>query len=112
MSKETGAWRVVAQLNALDPDYPAGVTVDGLEIALHRVGDEVYATSNICSHAFALLSDGEIEGFEVFCPLHGGGFDVRTGEAKSPPCVEKINVYRVRLEGQSVSINIGGDHNE
>ena len=112
MSGETGPWRVVAQLDALEPGYPTGLSVDGVNIALHRVGDEVYATSNICSHAFAFLSDGEIEGYEVFCPLHGGSFDVRTGKALSPPCVEKINVYEVRLDTRSVSVNIGGAHNE
>ena len=108
MSSDIGAWRSVAQIDALETGYPTRVTVDGLELALHRVGNEVHATSNICSHAFALLSDGESEGFEVFCPLHGGSFDVRTGEPRSPPCVDKINIYPVRLDGRSVLINIGG----
>jgi nitrite reductase/ring-hydroxylating ferredoxin subunit len=105
-------WHAVGQLDALDPQYPTRVTVEGVDIALCRIGDEVFATSNMCSHAFAFLSDGFLEGFEVFCPLHEGSFDVRTGEAKSLPCQEPIDVFEVKLEGNAVFVAIDSKKEE
>jgi len=108
MTDQVMQWRAVGILDALDPQYPTRVSVDGVDIALCRVGDEVFATSNMCSHAFAFLSDGFIEGFEIFCPLHEGSFDVRTGEARSLPCREPIEVFEVKLEGNEILVAIQG----
>ncbi|MDF2118814.1 non-heme iron oxygenase ferredoxin subunit [Roseiarcaceae bacterium H3SJ34-1] len=104
MNDQVIHWHAVGQLDALDPQYPTRISVEGLDIALCRVGDEVFATSNMCSHAFAFLSDGFIEDFEIFCPLHEGSFDVRTGEAKSLPCREAIEVFAVKLEGNEIFV--------
>ena len=61
-------------------------------MALCLVKGEVFAIDNICSHASALLSNGYLEGHELFCPLHGGSFDVRTGEAVAAPCTVDLKV--------------------
>jgi nitrite reductase/ring-hydroxylating ferredoxin subunit len=39
--------------------------VGAIEVALCRNGDRVFAVNNVCTHAFARLSDGFIEGTEV-----------------------------------------------
>lgn len=102
-------WHKVATLSDIDPDYPSRIKIGKRDIALYRVEASVYATGNVCSHAFALLSDGFVEGFEIFCPLHGGSFDVRTGEPKSPPCMEPIDTFPCRIEGDDVYIRIDTD---
>jgi len=106
MNEKVLQWHAVGQFDALDPQYPTRVSADGVDIALCRIGDEVFATSNMCSHAFAFLSDGFIEGHEVFCPLHEGSFDVRTGEAKSLPCREAIEVFAVKREGNEIFVAV------
>ena len=106
MNEKVLQWHAAGQFDALDPQYPARVSVDGVDIALCRIGDEVFAISNMCSHAFAFLSDGFIEGHEVFCPLHEGSFDVRTGEAKSLPCREAIEVFQVKRDGNEIFVAI------
>ena len=50
-----------------------GIELGDLQIAVYNVDGEFYATDNICTHAFALLSDGFLDGDVVECPLHGGG---------------------------------------
>ena len=60
------------------------------------VGGRLYATANVCSHAFSYLSDGEIDGYELVCAMHGGSFDVRTGEAVRPPCEDPIATYPLK----------------
>jgi naphthalene 1,2-dioxygenase ferredoxin component len=99
-------WRRAAALSELDPDYPKRVKLGSRDIALYLVEGSVFATENTCTHAFALLSDGFIDGFEIFCPLHGGSFDVRTGEPKSPPCMEPIGTFPCRVENDDVYVQI------
>ena len=48
----------------------AGVVVDGRQVLLHRSGGELYAIDDLCSHAGALLSRGEVTDCVVTCPLH------------------------------------------
>ena len=55
----------------------------GLNLALYHVGDAWFCTDNICTHAFALLTDGWLEGHVIECPLHGGQFDIRTGKGQA-----------------------------
>ena len=102
-------WRRVAQLSQLEPGYPTRVEVGAHEIALYLVGATVYATSDVCSHAYARLSDGHVENFEIVCPLHGGSFDVRTGEALSEPCTGPITVFDCRIEDDSILVRIDDD---
>jgi 3-phenylpropionate/trans-cinnamate dioxygenase ferredoxin subunit len=69
------------------------------------VGDEVFATSNICSHAYAELSDGEVKGFVIECWLHGADFDLRTGKALTLPAIEPIETYRVERDENQLTIS-------
>jgi naphthalene 1,2-dioxygenase system ferredoxin subunit len=83
-------------------DDVVGVAVDGRDIALYAVGEEVYATDNICTHGHARLCDGFLEGHEIECPLHQGKFDVRTGQATCAPPTEAVRSYSVKIEGGRV----------
>ena len=88
--------------DSIDPEYPVMAQLGEVEVVLCRVDDEVFALGNICTHAFARLSDGFQDGTQVFCPLHQGSFDVRTGAAVAAPCFEPVPSYPVRVEDGSV----------
>jgi len=62
-------------------------------IAVARIGDEVYAFDDTCTHAACSLADGELEGATVVCPCHMGQFDLKTGEVLDGPPPDPINVY-------------------
>ncbi|WP_372801683.1 FAD-dependent oxidoreductase [Paracoccus seriniphilus] len=85
-----------------------GVEVDGLRLALFALDGEIHATGNICTHAFALLTDGHVENGCVECPLHQGLFDIRTGRAQGTPVTKDIATYDVRIEDGIVWINTEG----
>ena len=91
-------------------DVPKGgvlaVEVDGVEIALVRDGDEVYAIADECSHAAIPLSEGDVEGCEIECWLHGSRFDVRTGEPVNLPATEPVQTYPIKLEGDTILVNV------
>ena len=74
-------WKPVAKAGELAPGQMKRVFVEGIDIALCNLGGEYHAIDNICTHAYACLTDGYFEGAVLECPLHGGRFDVRTGAA-------------------------------
>ena len=85
-----------------------GVSVGEEQIALYNLNGEIYATSNICTHAFALLSDGWLDGEVIECPLHAGRFEVKTGKGLGPPIPCDIKTYPVRVVGDDVQVRLGG----
>ncbi|WP_460900681.1 non-heme iron oxygenase ferredoxin subunit [Paraburkholderia jirisanensis] len=100
------SWLNVARLSDLTPEYPAACSVSGHRIAVYLVDGAVYATSNICTHQFALLSDGYLENGEIECPLHQGRFDVRSGKALCSPLTVDLATYEVEVRGDEVWIRI------
>lgn len=104
MTGEAGRWCRAAGLAEVPEDDPLGVEVEGVAIALYRVEGRYHATSNVCTHAFALLSDGLLDGCEIECPLHNGRFDVRTGRALSSPAETDLKVFPVRVEGDELQV--------
>lgn len=59
---------------------------------------EYFVTDDICSHGAAALSEGELMGYEILCPHHHGGFDIRSGMPTRAPCVIAIRSYAVRVD--------------
>ena len=94
-------------------DIPEGearrVTVDGTEIALVNLGDGQFAAvDDVCSHAEASLSEGEVdvEDEAIECPRHGSTFDLRTGRPRSLPATVPISTYPVKVEGDTILIEL------
>jgi len=85
---------------------PQRIEKNGESICVARVGDEVFAISDTCSHSEASLSEGDILGFKIECWLHGAEFDVRTGEALTPPAVAPVKSYPVTIDGDSVTVEM------
>ena len=86
----------------------AEVGADGINYdTTASTGDgEFYATDDICTHAYASLSEGYIEDGCVECPLHAGLFDIKTGKAQGVPVTEDIKTYPVRVEGENIYIEL------
>jgi 3-phenylpropionate/trans-cinnamate dioxygenase ferredoxin component len=82
------------------------VEVDGVEIAVVRNGDDFYAVRDECSHAAIPLSEGEVDGCEIECWLHGSTFDLRTGKPTVLPATEPVPIYPVRIEGDDVLVDV------
>jgi nitrite reductase/ring-hydroxylating ferredoxin subunit len=82
------------------------VTVRGDLVGLYRRGEEVFAISDICTHEYAHLTDGDFEcdDLEVECPLHGSRFNVQTGEVRILPATKPVNTYQVKIEGDVVLV--------
>jgi 3-phenylpropionate/trans-cinnamate dioxygenase ferredoxin subunit len=84
---------------------PGGVKrIEEPPIAIFNVGGTYFAISDTCTHAEGSLSEGTLEGETVECPLHGARFDLRTGEALTPPAVEPVQAFRVVLQENAIYV--------
>ena len=99
-------WVKAADRSALNDGEVIGVIVNGREIALYETDGEIFATDDICTHAYAKLSDGWMEKGEIECPLHAGRFEIKTGKATAPPCIDDIKTYPVRVEGDAIQVKL------
>ena len=85
---------------------PIRIEKDGKSICVTRVGDEVFAVDDTCTHSDASLSEGDVTGFKIECWLHGAEFDLRTGEALTLPANIPLQAYAVSIDGNAVTVEI------
>ncbi len=97
----------IGGLDILDRDKGIRVTIGDDRIAMFRVGDEVYAIGDRCSHAEASLAEGDVYGTDVECPRHGSEFDMKTGEPLQPPATRPVPTYEVSIEDGTVYLIMG-----
>ncbi len=90
----------------VEPGSVLAVDVDGVEVAIVRDGDDWYAIRDECSHAAIALSEGDVEGCEIECWLHGSRFDLRTGKPTGLPATEPVAIYPVTVEGDDVLVDV------
>ena len=93
-------------MSQLQQGKPVKIEKNGKTICVSRVGDEVFAVDDTCSHSDASLAEGDITDFKIECWLHGAEFDLRTGEALTPPAVAPLHTYGVHVDGDSVTVEI------
>ncbi len=98
-------------LEELAPDSARRVVVEGREIAVVRIGDDVYAIGDTCSHAEVSLSEGWVEPDDcaIECVAHGAMFDLETGEPLSLPATKAVPVYQVAVVDGAVVLTLGSE---
>lgn len=93
-------------LTQLQENKPVRLEKNGQAVCVTRVGQEVFAVADTCTHAEASLAEGDITGFKIECWLHGAEFDLRSGEALTLPATQSLKTYAVHVDGDSVTIEI------
>jgi len=107
MTEDEADWVRAAARGDLTEGEVLGVEVGGRSIALYDADGSLYATDNVCTHAYACLSDGWLAGEVIECPLHAARFDIRTGKVLDPPATEDLKTYPVRVVGDEIQVRIG-----
>ena len=69
-------------------------------MAVYNADGALYATQGACTHRGGPLSEGDLAGHVVTCPLHGSQFDVTTGQVLQGPATEPLTCYRVIVDGE------------
>ena len=82
------------------------VEVEGRSLVIFNIADQLFAIGDIYSHDDGPVGDGDLEGFNIVCPRHGGEFDVRSGQAMQMPAVVDIPAYPVRVKDGMIEVGI------
>jgi naphthalene 1,2-dioxygenase ferredoxin component len=103
----TEGWVPVAAATDVGVGTMRAAQGSGQSIVVFNVDGSYYATSNVCTHQFAHLSDGWFEGRLIECPLHAGQFDVTTGKGMGPPITCDVRTFPVRVNGDMIEVYLG-----
>jgi naphthalene 1,2-dioxygenase system ferredoxin subunit len=106
MSGEDAGWVRAAARSDLAEGEVIGVEIAGRSIALYDADGNLFATDNICTHAYACLSDGWLDGDVIECPLHAARFDIRSGKVLDPPATEDLKTYPVRIVDGEIEVRL------
>ena len=82
------------------------IHVGDKDISIFNVEGEFYAIDDMCSHAEASLAEGEVFDCKIECPLHGAEFDLKTGEALTPPASKSVSCYQTSTDESSIYIEV------
>ena len=99
---------VVCAFDSLAPGSATRFDVDGVAVAVVRIGDDVYAIGDVCSHGEVSLSEGEVlcDEKELECWKHGSAFSLETGEPQTLPAIRPVPVFVARVVDGNVEISI------
>ncbi len=78
---------------------------EAVQVAVFKTSHGIFALEDRCPHRGGPLSQGEIDGQFVFCPMHGWKIDLASGQAQLPGrgCAKKI---AVQLQRGQVLLNL------
>ncbi|AWN45963.1 naphthalene 1,2-dioxygenase [Methylobacterium terrae] len=99
-------WYPVADLADFEGRPVLAREAGGQALALYRVDGAVHATQGRCTHAGALLAEGEVVEGYIECPAHYGLFEIPTGRAQGGPVCRDLAVYPVRVEEGRVWVEV------
>jgi len=97
-------WVDVGRVEAISPDSPVHIEIDGAGIAVFKLGDAFYAIEDVCTHDGGQLTGGCVENDQIICPRHGARFSIKTGEALTAPAYEPTATFPVRIENGIVQV--------
>lgn len=84
--------------------------VEGHPVAVVRIGDDLFALGDTCSHQRISLSEGDVLCAErqLECWKHGSAFSLETGEPSALPATRPVPVYEVSVDGDDVYLEVPG----
>lgn len=106
ISLDTGSFVAVTPADAIAENDFSCFEVDGVAIVICRYNNAYFALRNECSHALASFADGHMKGCRLYCPLHGGAFDIRDGLAVGAPAKRPLETYPLRVADGVVEVAV------
>lgn len=94
----------VGKLHELEDGEATAVGVEDRRLAVVRIGDEVFAVEDRCTHRECSLSEGLVEERAVICPCHGSEFDLETGAALVLPAKVPVETFDTEIEGDDLYV--------
>ncbi len=96
--------RVAAISDLASEGLGFAVRADGLDLALFRWDDQVYAIEDLCPHLGFPMSEGIMQNGEVICSWHGWHIRLEDGTCRRER--ERANVYACEIRGDEVWVKV------
>jgi 3-phenylpropionate/trans-cinnamate dioxygenase ferredoxin subunit len=97
-------WWPVAAEGDIEQGKMRAFTLEGREIVVCHSREGWFALDDVCSHAYARMSEGRLRGCRLICPLHGASFDVRDGMVLGAPAVAPLKTHALRIVDGQVEV--------
>ena len=81
-----------------------GIDIEGKPAVLVNLGGRLFAVGGICTHQYARLSEGFVDGEFIECPLHQGLFHIPTGKAQGGPVSVDLETFIVDESGGDIVV--------
>ncbi len=82
------------------------IEIEGKPIVIFNIAGQFFSIEDVCSHDDGPVGEGDVEGFTITCPRHGGEFDLQTGKALQLPAVVDIPAYPVKVVDGMIQVGI------
>ena len=102
-------WHRLVEAAMVRDGKPYAATIGETKIGIFAAEGDYFAINNVCTHAFALLTNGFQEGCLVECPLHAGFFDVTSGKAQGGIVERDVRSYPVKVEDGWIHVGLGDE---
>ncbi|MCX7876583.1 MAG: nitrite reductase (NAD(P)H) small subunit [Melioribacteraceae bacterium] len=102
---ELDGFQKICSISELKEKVGKRFFVDDVDIAVFRIGNDVFAVSNVCIHQkAAIIYDGYVEDFVVSCPAHGWQFSLRDGKMNFG--AKGLDSYEVKIINNDVYVKV------
>ena len=102
------SWVRVAALAAFDGHDVLGVVCEGRRLALYRLADGIFASTDTCPHHGAPLSHGCVVNGLIECPVHYALFDIRTGAPDGAVTTNRLRTLPAKVEQDDIYVDLSG----
>jgi nitrite reductase/ring-hydroxylating ferredoxin subunit len=103
-----GEFVKLCRVDDLEEGKMLKVEILGCDYLVIKQGEDIHVLDAACTHEWADLSEGTLEGDVVTCPLHSGQFNVRTGEVLREPPTFPLQTYNVKVIEDEVYADVTG----
>src|SRR5262245_14898949 len=98
--------RLLCSASEVQPGTAERIVVGGLALAVFNLDGEFYVIDDTCTHGFASLSEGIVDGNIVECPWHGGTLDIRSGARVGLTCTRPLNASLAVVKDGAVWVDM------
>jgi len=100
-------WHRVAAAAEIAEGKMQAFELEGRRVVVCHSREGWFALDDVCSHAYAHMSEGRLRGCRLICPLHGASFDVRDGRVLGAPATTPLAVHSLRIVDDQVEVALG-----
>jgi nitrite reductase/ring-hydroxylating ferredoxin subunit/uncharacterized membrane protein len=97
-------WTAAAADDAIDEGRMIHADVGGVPVLLARIGGDVHAIHDRCTHRGGPLHEGELSGGCVTCPWHGSRFSLADGSVRRGPASMPQPPFETRVVAGTIEV--------